>query len=66
MVDKMLSERISIAAISRVTGISKSWLYRYIAALNENRTGGHKGVAPVFGSGAFLFVNQVGLLYIAI
>ncbi len=30
MVDKMLLERISIAAISRVTGISKSWLYRYI------------------------------------
>ncbi|MCS6783320.1 MAG: IS1 family transposase, partial [Gloeomargarita sp. SKYG98] len=30
LVDKMLLERLSIAAISRVTGISQSWLYKYI------------------------------------
>ncbi|MCS7291646.1 MAG: IS1 family transposase [Gloeomargarita sp. SKYBB_i_bin120] len=30
LVDKMLLERLSIAAISRVTGISQSWLYKYV------------------------------------
>lgn len=29
-VDEMLLKRVSIAAISRTTGISKSWLYRYV------------------------------------
>ncbi|WAS05089.1 DUF2887 domain-containing protein [Gloeomargaritales cyanobacterium VI4D9] len=40
-----------------------------IAILNENGTGGHRGTAPVLGSGKFLYaygtqadVNQVGLL----
>jgi IS1 family transposase len=30
MVNKMLLERLSIAAISRITGISQSWLYKYL------------------------------------
>ena len=37
-----------------------------IAILNENETGGRRGTAPVVGSGKFLFVNQVGLLYLLI
>jgi len=36
---------------------------RDIAILNENGTGGRRGTAPVLGSGKFVFVNQIGLLY---
>jgi transposase-like protein len=34
LVDEMLTKRVSIAAISRATGISKSWLYRYVKRQN--------------------------------
>ena len=30
LVDKLLSEKISIASISRVTGISENWLQQYV------------------------------------
>jgi insertion element IS1 protein InsB len=45
LVDKMLSEKVSIAAISRVTGISKSWLYRYVKSKGSHLSQ-HLDMAP--------------------
>jgi transposase len=30
LIDKLLLERLSLAAISRITGISESWIQRYV------------------------------------
>jgi len=30
LIDKLLLERLSIAAISRVTGVSETWIQRYV------------------------------------
>ncbi len=37
-----------------------------IAILNEHGTEGRRGTAPVLGSGKFLLVNQIGLLYLLV
>ena len=35
MIDKMLLERLALAAIARITGVSERWLQIYV---NNNRT----------------------------
>lgn len=32
LVDKLLSEAIPVASISRITGVSETWLYHYLKA----------------------------------
>ena len=36
LIDKLLLERLSLAAIARVAGVSESWLQRYINEKFEN------------------------------
>lgn len=36
-VDKLLKEKLSLAGIARVTGISKTWLQRYVNRLYEKQ-----------------------------
>ncbi len=36
LIDKLLLERISLAGIARVTGVSEVWLQQYVNALHES------------------------------
>jgi transposase-like protein len=38
LVERLLSERLSLRAIARVTGLSRSWLQRFVNALYQHRT----------------------------
>ncbi len=38
LVERLLSERLGLRAIARVTGLSRSWLQRFANALYRDRT----------------------------
>jgi DNA invertase Pin-like site-specific DNA recombinase len=43
LVRRLLSERLSLRAIARVTGVSRSWLQAFVNALFREETPWHPG-----------------------
>ena len=50
LVLRLLGERMAIRAIARVTGLSRSWLQRFVNALYRERTPHEPGPLPKKGA----------------
>src|SRR5690349_18773746 len=46
LIRRLLAERLALRAIARVTGVSRSWLQRFVNALYRDHTPHHPGPPP--------------------